>query len=125
MFLMCFFCASQDMATDALAVGLLEPYERGLGNGVQNAGGYLGGTIGGGGMLILLNHWGWTASLLTLALIVVVALFPVLWHRERVKGIGNREWERQPSHSPLSIPYFLLQRGVLAREEPHSAHPGD
>ena len=36
--IICFVCASQDIATDALAVGLLEPDERGFGNGIQSAG---------------------------------------------------------------------------------------
>jgi len=82
--LMCLFSASQDIATDAVAVGLLEPKERGLGNAVQSVGGSLGGAIGGGGMLILLNNWGWRNSLLTLALIMIVTLIPVLLHREKV-----------------------------------------
>ncbi len=68
------FCSSQDIATDALAVGLLEPYERGMGNGVQTSGGYLGAVIGGGGMLLLLNDWGGTVTLLTIAAIMLVAL---------------------------------------------------
>ncbi|NET09397.1 MAG: MFS transporter, partial [Symploca sp. SIO2B6] len=61
------FAASQDIATDALAVGLLEPRERGWGNGIQMAGNYLGAILGGGVMLILLNRLGWTNSVLTLA----------------------------------------------------------
>ncbi len=75
--------ASQDIATDALALGLLEPEERGLGNSVQAIGGSLGSLIGGGGMLILLNHWGWQASLLTLSTIMLVALIPLLFHEEK------------------------------------------
>ncbi|TVP65607.1 MAG: MFS transporter [Nodularia sp. (in: Bacteria)] len=82
-----FFCASQDIATDALAVGLLEADERGLGNGVQLAGNNLGAVLGGGGMLLLLNHWGWRASMLSLAAIVVLALIPLLWHRERQQEV--------------------------------------
>ncbi|MGF2037451.1 MAG: MFS transporter [Nostoc sp. CmiVER01] len=81
--LMCLFCSSQDIATDALAVGLLEPQERGLGNGIQTSGHYLGAIIGSGGMLILLNYWGWRTSLLILAGIVVLALIPVLRHQEQ------------------------------------------
>lgn len=76
-------CASQDIATDALALGLLEPKERGLGNAVQSIGGVLGSMIGGGGMLILLSRWGWTTSLLTLAVIMLVSLIPVLLYREK------------------------------------------
>ncbi|MDZ8227263.1 MULTISPECIES: MFS transporter [unclassified Nostoc] len=86
MTIICLFSASQDIATDALAVSLLEPHERGLGNAVQSAGGSLGAAIGGGGMLILLNYWGWTASLQILAVIMFVALIPLFWHREEVKN---------------------------------------
>lgn len=75
-------CASQDIATDALAVRLLKPAERGMGNAVQGVGGSLGKMIGGGGMLILLSRWGWTASLLTLAALMLVALLPVLVYDE-------------------------------------------
>jgi predicted MFS family arabinose efflux permease len=34
-------------------------------------------------MLSLLNYWGWTASMFTLAVLVVVALIPILRHKER------------------------------------------
>ncbi len=76
--------ASQDIATDALAVGLLTPSERGWGNGIQMAGNYLGGMLGGGVMLVLLNKLGWERSLFALALMVVVALVPILRHREKL-----------------------------------------
>ena len=76
--------ASQDIATDALAVGLLTPSERGWGNGIQMAGNYLGGMLGGGVMLVLLNQLGWERSLFALALMVVVALVPILRHREKL-----------------------------------------
>ncbi|NEQ30264.1 MAG: MFS transporter [Leptolyngbya sp. SIO4C5] len=75
-------CASQDIATDALALRLLAPHERGLGNTVQGVGGSLGKMIGGGGMLILLSQWGWQPSLGTLAVIMLLALLPVLFYRE-------------------------------------------
>ncbi|ESA35325.1 arabinose efflux permease family protein [Leptolyngbya sp. Heron Island J] len=76
--------ASQDIATDALAVGLLAPTERGWGNGIQMAGNYLGAMLGGGVMLVLLNQWGWRRSLLALSLMVMVALVPILCHQERL-----------------------------------------
>ena len=74
--------SSQDIATDALAVGLLAPTERGWGNGIQMAGNYLGAMLGGGVMLMLLTQWGWSRSLLALALMVVLALVPILRHQE-------------------------------------------
>ena len=83
--------ASQDIATDALAVGLLTSEERGWGNGIQMAGNYLGAILGGGAMLLLLNQWGWKNSLLMLALMVVVALYPILQHQEQpVKSVQTR-----------------------------------
>ncbi|MEM9484749.1 MAG: MFS transporter [Cyanobacteria bacterium P01_F01_bin.116] len=75
-------CASQDIATDALAVRLLAPHERGMGNAVQAVGGALGRMISGGGMLILLNRWGWSSSLLSLAAVMAIALVPILVYRE-------------------------------------------
>ncbi|MEM1255029.1 MAG: MFS transporter [Cyanobacteria bacterium P01_H01_bin.21] len=82
-------CASQDIATDALAVRLLAPHERGMGNAIQGIGGALGRMIGGGGMLILLNRWGWTHSLLSLAAVMVLALVPVLIYREPHRKISE------------------------------------
>ncbi|MCC5635084.1 MFS transporter [Nostoc sp. CHAB 5844] len=105
------FSASQDIATDALAIGLLKPDERGLGNAVQSVGNSLGAVISGGGMLILFNYWGWAASLQTLALIMVVALVPILWYRENVQKkqiLVNRQHEdfaEQPTVK-LPVPYF-------------------
>lgn len=83
MVLLFLFSASQDIATDALAVGLLDTQERGLGNGIQRGGGMLGSIIGGGVMLLLLSAWGWKATLLTMAGIMVVALVPLWYHQER------------------------------------------
>ncbi|MEM9769644.1 MAG: MFS transporter [Cyanobacteria bacterium P01_D01_bin.71] len=76
--------ASQDIATDALAVGLLPPQERGFGNGVQRGGNALGAVIGGGGMLLLLSFWGWQGTLLGLAGLILLALIPLMRHREIV-----------------------------------------
>ena len=76
--------ATQDIATDALAIELLKPSERGFGNSIQVAGGYLGGILGGGVILILLDAWGWTRSLLAIALAIFLLIFPILFHDENV-----------------------------------------
>ncbi|MEO0767968.1 MAG: MFS transporter [Cyanobacteria bacterium J06649_4] len=78
------FSASQDIATDALAVGLLSPSERGFGNGIQKGGNSLGAVIGGGGMLILLGLAGWRITLLVMAGVLALALIPVVRHREQI-----------------------------------------
>ncbi|WP_144875928.1 MFS transporter, partial [Hyella patelloides] len=84
-FLMCFFCTSQDIAADAMAVNLLSPTERGLGNGIQVSGHYLGAVIGSGGMLILLDKIGWQNTMFAIALIMVISLVPILLHQEQVR----------------------------------------
>lgn len=81
--LVALFSATQDIAVDAMAVTLLKPEERGMGNGVQAAGNLIGGMIGGGVVLITYQWLGWNASLLTLALITAVPLIGILRHRER------------------------------------------
>ncbi|MEM8674476.1 MAG: MFS transporter [Cyanobacteria bacterium P01_G01_bin.67] len=97
--------ASQDIATDALALRLLEPPERGIGNAIQGVGGSLGKMIGGGGMLILLNRWGWTPSLLTLAVIMMFALLPVLVYREPHRKIVS---SASKSNSIGLLEYFKI-----------------
>lgn len=93
---------SQDIATDALALRLLKPEERGAGNAVQAIGGALGRTIGGGGMLILLNRWGWRMSLLALAAMMLVALIPLLFHQETIP-LKSRQTQRKFSFNPQSL----------------------
>ena len=81
-FLVVTLAATQDIATDALAVGLLAPSERGWGNGIQSAGRSVGGILGGGVLLLLLNQVGWNASLRILAGGVLLALLPLLGYQE-------------------------------------------
>lgn len=81
--LACFFSASQDIATDALSVGMLQKSERAWGSTIQSAGNYLGGVIGGGGVLILLDRIGWRSSMLMMAGFILIAGIPLLRHKER------------------------------------------
>jgi MFS family permease len=83
MFLACLFSASQDIATDALAVNLLEPQERGLGNAIQAGGNFFGAIIGGGGALILLEKVGWRYSLIAMSVFMLLNLIPTLLYREQ------------------------------------------
>ncbi|MEA5617127.1 MFS transporter [Cronbergia sp. UHCC 0137] len=98
LFLVCLFASTQDIATDALAIGFLDPSERGFANGIQSGGNYLGGIIGGGGLLILLNLWGWTNSLLVMAFLILLLMIPVLLHQEHPI---IRTTERRPNFMTL------------------------
>lgn len=77
-----FFAATQDIATDALAVDLLSERERGLGNGLQVAGYRVGMIVGGGAMLAVFDRVGWAATFLAMAALLVVATVPIVLHRE-------------------------------------------
>ena len=76
------FAATQDIATDGLAVEILGPDERGLGNGLQ-VGAYRAGMIVGGGALLIVFGWaGWTVAFLGLAALMALTTVPVLRYRE-------------------------------------------
>ena len=72
------FAATQDVPTDALAVQLLQPQERGLGNAVQVGGYRLGMVLGGGVLMIALDHLGWAATFIAMATFLALTLLPVL-----------------------------------------------
>ncbi|HEY1078386.1 MAG TPA: MFS transporter [Fontimonas sp.] len=75
-------CATQDIATDGLAVNTLGPRERGLGNGIQ-VGGYRVGMILGGGLLLWISAMsGWEAMYFCMAGLLALAVLPVLFLRE-------------------------------------------
>lgn len=72
------FAATQDVPTDSLAVNLLQPKERGLGNAVQVGGYRLGMVLGGGVLMIVLDRLGWAATFLAMATLLTLTLLPVL-----------------------------------------------
>ena len=79
------FGATQDVAIDALAVGVLSEAERGTANGVMFAGAYVGSAIGGSGVLLLTQFIGFNASFLLVAgCILAITVFVVLPMRESV-----------------------------------------
>jgi Major Facilitator Superfamily len=75
--------ATQDIAIDATAVVLLAPVERGVGNGIQKAGGYLGLLVGGGGVLVVYDRLGWAGALAFLAALTTLPVPLLLRYRER------------------------------------------
>jgi MFS family permease len=74
--------ATQDIATDALAVEVLSPDERGLGNGLQVGAYRIGMIIGGGFILWLFARTSWTTAFLAMAGCLLLATIPVLLFRE-------------------------------------------
>lgn len=74
--------ATQDIATDALAVEILPPEKRGLGNGIQVAGYRLGMILGGGVMLIVFDKVGQLGTFGAAVGALALATLPLLVFRE-------------------------------------------
>lgn len=78
--------ATQDVATDAIACRTLPEAERGLGNGIQTAGGLLGNLLGGGVLVMAYPSIGWAACMGWLAAGTSVSLVQLVWLREPGHG---------------------------------------
>ena len=73
--------ATQDIATDALAILVLKKEERGIGNSMQSAGSFTGTLVGRGLLLVLYQALGWSYLLYALAIFVVIAMVPLLFYK--------------------------------------------
>lgn len=92
------FGATQDVAIDALAVGVLDEKERGLANGMMFAGAYIGQAIGGSGVLFLTKVMSFKATFFFVAAwILSVTLLIALPLKER-----RGEPRPRSSRSPLA-----------------------
>ncbi len=69
--------ATQDIATDAFAVVLFRGKNKGMVNGMQSMGSFVGTLCGSGLMLIVYKYLGWSLLLPLLVVFVVVALLPL------------------------------------------------
>lgn len=74
--------ATQDCATDGLAVELLSDRERGLGNGVQVAAYRMGMIVGGAGLLWVFDQLGWLPTFVAMGALLLLATVPIALWRE-------------------------------------------
>jgi predicted MFS family arabinose efflux permease len=91
--------ATQDMAVDALALRLVSARDRGPANGIATAGSWLGNILGGGAVVIVHDHFGWNAAVLTLTALTLLPLAFIL---------GFTEPDRPERHTPLRTGYRAL-----------------
>lgn len=99
--------ATQDVATDGLAVSWLDHEERGWGNGIQVAGYRVGMILGGGALLVVYGWYGWTSTLSVMAAGLALSTLPLLAAGE----VGQREArEALPSANPWS---WITRPGAL------------
>jgi len=75
--------ATQDVASDGFAVTVLPQRDRGLGNGIQVGGYYLGQILGGGLMLVVFGRFGWTIAVLAMGAFLTLPLIPAARFEEQ------------------------------------------
>ncbi|WP_068547148.1 MFS transporter [Thalassotalea crassostreae] len=77
------FCATQDVAIDALAVSTLKENERSRGNGFMFAGQYIGISLGGGGAMLFSSAYGFNNTLIFIsALLSICLLYTLLFIKD-------------------------------------------
>ncbi|MEQ1086355.1 MFS transporter [Acinetobacter seifertii] len=89
--------ATQDIATDALAVNLLQHDQQHWGNTFQVVGSRLGFIVGGGAVLWCLDWLSWQPTFLLLAALVFVNTLPVLLFKEPVHSFHSTNELSQPN----------------------------
>jgi MFS family permease len=103
--------ATQDIATDGLAVRMLDARELGLANGIQ-VGAYRVGMMFGGGLVIkIFELSGWSLAFGCMAALLAATIIPVLMMREPARAAD----EVHVSAVQLSFGWLrrLLTRGIL------------
>ncbi len=73
--------ATQDIATDALAVRAFSTSEKSMVNSMQSMGSFGGTMIGSGLLLLLFKQTGWNNILPCLSAFVLVAILPLAWNK--------------------------------------------
>jgi MFS family permease len=103
--------ACQDIATDGLAVCMLDPRERGLANGIQVGAYRIGMILGGGLLLWVFARSDWHTTFLCMALLLALTALPVFLLREPARA----EETPRPSFSQMAAGWWsrLSQPGML------------
>jgi len=100
--------ATQDIATDAMAARSFERKNSSLLNSMQSMGSFTGSMVGGGFLLLLFHHIGWSRLLPWLAIFVLVALIPLAVNKKIT--LQRRHSSRKAS--PRDMWLFFTQRKI-------------
>jgi predicted MFS family arabinose efflux permease len=106
------FSATQDIATDAFAIRILEKKNRSLGNSMQSAGSFLGTLVGSGLLLVIYNKYGWQSLIFGLAAFVLLALIPVAIFRRKIVPV-DREVSKRVRFADIWV--FFRQENIFPR----------
>ena len=111
--------ATQDIAIDAYTIGLLEPGEEGVANGVRVSA-YRAALIVGGGALVILAGWVgwppvfWAAAAILIVLAIVAARLPVITIARQPARVWARafvRWLARPGAAPVLLFVLVYKLG--------------
>lgn len=100
--------ATQDIATDALAVLSFSRKDKSLANSMQSMGSFGGTLIGSGLLLLLFKHLGWNSLLPYVAVFVIIALIPLYFYKGR--SINEKHIRQKARIS--DVIYFFTQKRI-------------
>lgn len=101
--------ATQDIATDALAVRCFVRKDKSLVNSMQSMGSFSASLIGGGLLLILFRNIGWNAIIPFLGVFVLLAILPLIFNKSMVIPDSD---EVRPKARKKDILVFFTQKGI-------------
>lgn len=104
--------ATQDIATDGLAVQLLGPRERGVGNGIQVGAYRIGMIVGGGALLWLFSIAGWRALFVAMSVLLLLTTLPVWVMRQT--AVRSTQEATTPVRPPAGWWTRLRRPGMVA-----------
>lgn len=102
--------ATQDIATDALAVISFSKRDKSFVNSMQSLGSFAGAMIGGGALLLLYHKIGWSSLLPYLAVFVIIALVPLFFFKSSQMADTTPKQLSKPH--PNDLLGFFKQKGI-------------
>lgn len=100
--------ATQDIATDALAVRAFSAKDKSMANSMQSMGSFGGTMIGSGILLLLFQQMGWNVIIPCLSVFVIVALLPLLLN----KHIQIQPKLSQERAKKADVIYFFTRKSI-------------
>lgn len=101
--------ATQDIATDALAILCTHKEQKSFVNGMQSMGSFGGSLLGSGVLLIVLHHYGWNLVTQCLSVFVLLAILPLIMNK---KIALIRPKEKSQRAKWIDFIWFFNQREV-------------
>lgn len=100
--------ATQDIATDALAILMHGGRDKSMVNSMQSMGSFGGALVGSGLLLLVLHTFGWQMVTLCLGLFVLLMLIPLMMRREPAIGVKSLQQRARLT----DFASFFTQRGI-------------